>query len=94
MKSNSTGRRMERARSLMNMNAPFRTPTRRGGRPWKSRVISLPSSATRRRRVTASTTTAPRESSWGSSTRRSRERLRESAPAIAPTLMAVRPPGA
>ncbi len=32
MKSNSTGRSMARARSLMNMHAPFNTPTRRGAR--------------------------------------------------------------
>jgi hypothetical protein len=32
MKSNSTGTSMARARSLMNMNAPFRTPTRSGTR--------------------------------------------------------------
>ena len=33
MKSNSTGRAMWRERSLMNMNAPFSTPTSSGGRP-------------------------------------------------------------
>ena len=33
MKSNSTGSAIERARSLMNTNAPFSTPTSSGGRP-------------------------------------------------------------
>ena len=33
MKSNSTGRSIARARSLMNMNAPLSTPTSSGGRP-------------------------------------------------------------
>ena len=34
MKSNSTGRSMARARSLMNMQAPFSTPTSSGERDW------------------------------------------------------------
>ena len=33
MKSTSTGREMARERSLMNMKAPFSTPTNSGGRP-------------------------------------------------------------
>ena len=32
MKSTSTGREMARDRSLMNMKAPFSTPTSNGGR--------------------------------------------------------------
>ena len=33
MKSNSSGRRMYRARSAMTTNAPFRTPTSKSLRP-------------------------------------------------------------